>query len=546
MKKANKSIRLQFSIIVSVLLATVILLCVLANSFFLQRYYMSNKRSAIENSYFMFNELFGSEDDWPLVDTYSEEFATAFNKICNLNDIDVVVVDSSLDIVISSVGESGQISQRLFSFIFKNDPNYLFRDAEDDYFDEDEWSEIDSSEEDSAAKGVMHNSHPKSNHVSNELRNDIIVRTDKYVLSISTDPRMKLEYMELMGRLDNGDMIVIRSAVEGITASAKLSIRFFVYVGLLMAIIGALIVWIVSGRVTRPILQLADISNKMTHLDFSAKYDGDEENEIGYLGHHMNELSQTLEKTISELKTANNELRVDLENRERLDEMRSDFISNVSHELKTPIAIIQGYAEGLKDEVNEDPESREYYCDVIIDEAAKMNRMVKNLLVLNQLEFGGEKINIERFDISLLIRNYIQSASVLVQQNNVVVEEDIPPSVFVWGDEYRIEEVFMNYFTNAIHHVRKNGTIKVSVIQNEEVATVHVFNTGDNIPEDDIDKVWTKFYKVDKARSREYGGSGVGLSIVKAIMNMHGKRFGVKNVEGGVDFWFELDQKARV
>mgnify|MGYP000470756912 CR=1 FL=1 len=132
-------------------------------------------------------------------------------------------------------------------------------------------------------------------------------------------------------------------------------------------------------------------------------------------------MSEQLEKTISELKSANNQLLKDIENKEKIDQMRQEFLNNVSHELKTPIALVQGYAEGLKENISDDPESREFYCDVIMDEAAKMNKLVKNLLTLNQLESGRDEVSMERFDIVSLIRGVLQSMDIMIQQKEAKV-----------------------------------------------------------------------------------------------------------------------------
>lgn len=223
--------------------------------------------------------------------------------------------------------------------------------------------------------------------------------------------------------------------------------------------------------------------------------------------------------------------------------MRKEFLANVSHELKTPIALIQGYAEGLQEDVNDDPESRQFYCDVIVDEAAKMNNMVKKLLTLNQLEFGNDVVTMERFDITALVKNYIQSAAILTKQNGITVRmEDYPP-IYAWADEFKIEEVFMNFFSNAVNHCEGEKIIDVKMEQKDGRVRVSVFNTGKPIPEDSIGHIWEKFYKVDKARTRKYGGSGVGLSIVKAIMDSMNQPYGVINYTNGVEFWFELETK---
>jgi signal transduction histidine kinase len=234
----------------------------------------------------------------------------------------------------------------------------------------------------------------------------------------------------------------------------------------------------------------------------------------------------------------------DIERKTEIDEIRKEFLSNVSHELKTPIALIQGYAEGLKENINEDEESRDFYCEVIMDEANKMNNMVKKLLSLNELEFGNNQVNLEYFDIVALIKSVLGSTDILFKQKEVTLHFEQDESVYVWADELLIEQVVTNYISNALNHVSGQKIIEIKLIPRGDTVRVAVFNTGNNIPEDELDKIWIKFYKVDKARTREYGGSGIGLSIVKAIMNSHNKDCGVINRNVGVEFWFELDTKS--
>jgi len=305
--------------------------------------------------------------------------------------------------------------------------------------------------------------------------------------------------------------------------------------------ISILAIWFLSQRLTKPLEELTDISIRMSNLDFNAKYESGGEDEIGVLGQNFNKMSKELEQTISELKTANNELQKDIEKKERIDDMRKEFLSNVSHELKTPIALIQGYAEGLKECINDEAESRDFYCEVIIDEAAKMNNMVKKLLTLNQLEFGNDQISMECFDLTELVRGVVNSAQLLADQKDAQILFVQDTSVYVWGDEFKIEEVVTNYVSNAINHIDGERKIEIKMQRREGHIRLSVFNTGKPIPEEDIDKIWIKFYKVDKARTREYGGSGIGLSIVKAIMESMNQKFGVKNYENGVEFWFELE-----
>jgi signal transduction histidine kinase len=339
-------------------------------------------------------------------------------------------------------------------------------------------------------------------------------------------------------------IILLRSNFESIEEGVAIANDFLAYIGVLAVVIGSIAMLIISKRFTKPILELSGIAKRISDLDFEVKYNVETKDEIGELGKSINSLSDKLESTITELKQANNELLSDIQKKTEIDEMRKEFLSNVSHELKTPISLIQGYAEGLKENINEDPESRDFYCEVIIDEADKMNKMVKKLLNLNEIEFGNNQINFVRFDIVTLIRSVLSASEILFRQKEAVLHFDQHEPLYVWADEYMVEQVVTNYINNALNHVSGQKIIEIKLIPRDERVRVAVFNTGDNIPEEDLDKIWIKFYKVDKARTREYGGNGIGLSIVKAIMNSLNQEYGVINRPVGVEFWFELDTKA--
>ena len=482
------SLKRHFIIIFTSLVTGTILMCLLLNSTLLEKYYINSKINALVNAYLSINKASVAGD------ITSDIYDIELQKICGKYNISVLVADNDSETVKTSMSEPEFVIKHLLNNIIKGvDPEEVLLDA------------------------------------------------DNYKMQIVTDMRTQTEYIEMWGVLDTGYLFMIRSALEGIRESVAISNRFLTYVGMMAIGVSVLLVLWLSNRITKPILELANISERMKHLDFDAKYVGNARTEIDVLGHNINELSETLEVTISELKTANNELLKDIERKEQIDEMRKDFLSNVSHELKTPIALIQGYAEGLKEGINDDAESRDFYCDVIMDEASKMNIMVKKLLTLNQLEFGNEVVSMERFDIAALIRNYVASADILIRQNGISVRMEEYEDIFVWGDEFRVEEVFMNYFTNAINYAKGEKIIDVKIQREEEHVRISVFNTGEPIPEDSVVHVWEKFYKVDKARTREYGGSGIGLSIVKAIMESMNQRYGIVNYDNGVEFWFTLD-----
>jgi len=357
-----------------------------------------------------------------------------------------------------------------------------------------------------------------------------------------------VEKLMLVGNVNNifdkKGRIILKVDYANINENIQISNSFLAVIGIIITIAACIIMYFMSRSILRPISRLSHISERMANLDFDAKYEGQTENEIGELGKSMNFLSEQLKEKISELKRANIELQNDIDSKLESDNMRKEFLSNISHELKTPIALVQGYAEGLKDNINDDQESREFYCDVIIDESRKMNNMVKKMLDLNHLEFGDATLNIERFDIVALIRGILVSTDILFQKKDAkVIFVETEPE-YVWADEFMIEEVITNYISNALNHIDGNKIVEIKLIKREDTVRVAVFNTGKNIPESDIDRIWDKFYKVDKARTREYGGSGVGLSIVKVIIELHKKTCGVINRDRGVEFWFELDTKV--
>lgn len=485
------SLTRQVTSIVSLLVAGAILLCWVLNTTLLPRYYMHNKKELLMENYQTISNASAQDQ------LESDEFAVTFDNMCSNGNIMALILQQDGKVLRSSVNDMDALRSEFWDVLLHADSM------------------------------------------------EVLYSNKQYQLLRKTDTRLDSEYLVLVGVLENGDMILMRTAVESIRESAAISNRFLLFVGAAAIVSSLLVAFFTTRHITRPLQQLTDISKRMVDLDFNAKYESNQSNsyEVEELGNHINRLSENLERTISELKTANVELQDDIEKKIQIDEMRKEFLSNVSHELKTPLALIQGYAEGLQECINDDAESREFYCDVIIDEADKMNRMVKKLLTLNQLEFGNDQVVMERFDMTELIRGVANSTKILMEQKGIRLELENPEEAWVWGDEFKVEEVITNYMSNAINHADGEKVIRVFYTRSEDKLRVSVFNTGQSIPEDDIDKIWVKFYKVDKARTREYGGSGIGLSIVKAIMDSFHQQCGVINHEDGVEFWMELSTK---
>lgn len=373
----------------------------------------------------------------------------------------------------------------------------------------------------------------------------VLRETGSYNVIRINDRFSQMEYLELWGTLDNGNYYVVACPVESISEAAAISTRFYFLAGFAAVFLGAVVIWMTTRKITEPVQELTELSRRMARLDFDARYESGGEDEIGILGRNFNTMSGKLEEAIGELKSANVQLEKDIEEKMQIDEMRREFLAGVSHELKTPIALIQGYAEGLKDNISDDPESREFYCDVIIDESAKMNHLVQQLLSLNQLEAGADRIQMERFDLSEVIRGVLQASDLLIRQSGAAVEFDPEGRIPVWGDEFLIEEVVTNYLTNALHHLEGDHRIRIACRKEEGRVITSVYNSGQPIPPEEQERIWQKFYKVDKARTRAYGGSGIGLSIVKAVMDAHGQSCGVRNADNGVEFWFTLDSAGQ-
>jgi len=323
------SLRLKITFLLTCCIAGTILLSWLINNAFLEDYYAYSKNKSLATTYDEIIQILDNLDD--------DE---------NLSDKDYTKIER--------ISSSRNVNVYILRIFFINFAEYIYPQTLD----------------------VI-----QKNQIDERLNKVNLFNSDsEYVISRFYDRRLDSEYIELLSSINNHYVIFLRSNYESIQDNVALANKFLAYIGILSTIAGTIIMLIISKRFTSPILHLAEIAKRMSVLDFDVKYTGKAKDEIGVLGSSINILSGELERTISELKSVNNELQNDIQNKIQIDEMRKDFLSNVSHELKTPIALIQGYAEGLKENINEDQESREFYCDVIIDEANKMNNIVKKLL----------------------------------------------------------------------------------------------------------------------------------------------------------------------
>lgn len=491
-KDKFKSVRFKLFFIMCVVILIIVLFLILINSIVLENFYIYSKTATIKQVYQKVNNYYASENP-------NINLETELKKIAYKNNFDILIKTDTNLIIFTSDKEF------LSSTYILKDINEITRE---------------------------------NINTQNDKKNNLNIK-------ITTDETNNINYMFLTGILDNGYVLYIRMPISPIKESVKISNTLLLMIGGVTLAVAGVVASFISKKFTNPILQLNDIANKMAKLDFSQKYRvTDTEDEINELGRSINTMSDKLETTIKQLQKSNIELEKDIEEKSKIDDMRKQFISDVSHELKTPIALIQGYAEGLIENVSTDEESRKFYAEVILDETNKMDRLVKQLLELMKLEYGKKEFNNEKFDINELINEVIRKCEVMLQKNNIQVEFESKKPIYVWADEFYIEQVVTNYFTNAIKHTEEIGNnkkIKITVKQLNDKIRITVFNTGKTIPEEDLTRIWGRFYKVDSSRNRQDGGTGIGLALVKAIMNNYQNEYGVNNKKDGVEFYFDVD-----
>lgn len=489
-----KSIRNKLFISLCVIVLLIISFLIILNNFVLGKFYLYNKKNNLKTVYSIINEMYNNENN-------KEKIESELDTISIKNDFDILIKDDyNKDIYISSKDFfSGLIQMNMLTTR------------------------------------------------SNLEKNNILEKNEKYTISEIKDDNTNIKYIIFISNLDNGNKVFIRMPMASIEESVKISNKFLYIIAVFVIIFGGIILSIVSTRFSEPIEELEDIAMKMSNLDFSQKYRISQANdEFDNLGKSINKMSDKLESTIKQLKNTNIELEKDIEEKSKIDEMRKSFISDVSHELKTPIALIQGYSEGLIENVNTDEESRKFYAEVILDEATKMDKLVKQLLELMKLEYGKNNFNNSNFNIVELEKEIIRKSEVMIQKENIEVEFDENINIDVYADEFYIEQVITNYLTNAIKYCEIINNVKKIKITNTivgEKVRIGVFNTSKGLSEEELVRIWNRFYKIDESRNRDNGGTGIGLSLVKAIMNNYGNEFGVKNVEKGIEFYFDLDLK---
>ena len=350
----------------------------------------------------------------------------------------------------------------------------------------------------------------------------------------------KSEYLLCRKQISNNLFAEVRIQRELISNSASIANQFMIFVSVICFLLSIIWVLIFARQFSRPIAEMNDITEDMARLNFDRKLKVERCDEIGQLAGSVNALSESLNTALTELTETNAKLRDDIEEERRLDAMRRGFVANVSHELKTPIAIISGYAEGLKLNINE--ESKEEYCNTIIDESKRMNRLVLSILELSRYESGQMPLNRSDFDVSQMTDDMLRR---IFANKNINAENRLTKGLLINADPMQTEQVLKSYLENAASHTPNGGSVTVSASESDGNVRISVTNTGSHIPEELMPQIWQSFFRGDTSHKRESSRFGLGLSIVSAIMKMHNSSCGVYNTENGVCFWFEAKAAGR-
>ncbi len=348
------------------------------------------------------------------------------------------------------------------------------------------------------------------------------------------------EYLVYSLETDTAEILHIFSPVAAINSNVKVATRVFTLISFGICLIMLVFIYIYSSLFTKPLVEMSDVTKDMADLDFHRRCQVRGNDEIGDLGRSINALSAALDSALMDLREKNEQLEKDIRHREELDKARREFINNVSHELKTPIAIISGYAEGLSAGLSDDPAVIHEYCQIISDESKKMNQLVVSLLELSKLESKNIEIHPENYCISDQISDVLSHFAILFDNHSLTVHNNVPAGLMCRAQPDKIEIVIKNYISNAVSHCSDKGNITLSCDDRNDKWRIGIFNTGSNIAEEDMANIWQSFYRADKAHERSENRFGLGLSIVQAIMKNHGTECGVQNTKTGVLFWFDV------
>ncbi|MEJ3721016.1 HAMP domain-containing sensor histidine kinase [Paenibacillus polymyxa] len=330
------------------------------------------------------------------------------------------------------------------------------------------------------------------------------------------------------------DLLFTVTSLQEISETNEALRWFYLYLGIGGFALILILSLFYSRMVTRPLITLNNTAKRMAKLDFTVHTPIRQNDELGSLSYSMYTLSQNLDTALRELQEANQQLVEDMEQKQRMEAVQQDFFANASHELKTPLSIIKGFAEGLQDGVSAG--KQDHYMKVIVEEADKMERLVKDMLDLAKLESGTLKLRKATFILSELVEEVVDKLFHLLKEKKLEVVIIPANELPIHADIGWMEQVIINFVVNAIRHAEEGSSITIRIEGSGEVNTFSIENKGETIPDDQLELIWNRFYRAELSRSRQTGGTGLGLSIVKRILDLHEFRYKAENTKDGVRF----------
>ena len=374
---------------------------------------------------------------------------------------------------------------------------------------------------------------------------NIISRTqndDGSYFNVVAEEGSTTQYIVFGKDFENGYHIEITAQKDPIQENANLATGVTTTITVLALVFALVFISAYSKHFTKPLIQMSEVANKIANLDFSAKCEINRGDEIGALAENINVVSDSLNTALSGLREKNEQLMEDIEKERRIEKMRADFISAASHELKTPIAIIRGYAEGLKMNVSEENESASEYCDIIMRESDRMNVLVLNMLEQSLYSSGVKQPDMAEFKVNDFVEDLLKTITPIFEEKGVSASFIKTDDLLAFADKTQMTTVLSNIVLNACSHASGEKFIEITTEKDEEKIKIKVFNTGSKVEDKDKDGIFTSFYRADKAHSRAEGRFGLGLAIVKAITENHGCECGFENKDNGVIFWFTMPE----
>lgn len=323
------------------------------------------------------------------------------------------------------------------------------------------------------------------------------------------------------------------TSLQPVNDAARVMQRYYIYIIVATLLLVLLASFYFSRWLARPLLRINQTTQKMARLDFSEKIQVTTNDEIGELSSNINELSERLHSHI-------NRLEQDIEKEKQLENTRKEFISGVSHELKTPLSVIQSCLSILRDGVAS--HKREHYFAAMEDEVKRMDLLIVDMLELAKYESGTYKLKLDSFYIDSVIEHICRNLQLQMENKQLRLHTRLAP-VEVVANQSRIEQVIVNFLTNAIRYTPEQESIMVSAIEELNTVKVIIENKGAHIPEEQLEKIWDRFYRGEPSRQRSSGGTGLGLAIAKKILELHDVPYGAKNTAEGVMFYFYLNKK---